>query len=109
MKFNYNFILKLIIAVAILIVLYLSLKDFNKKENFIIGCSNNIPYSKKLDSCKQNNKDPYNIKPYKFNKKDTFCQMIKNKNQLANKKHKKMDTQFNCLLNRHNQRVCNWK
>ena len=52
MKFNYNFILKLLMVASVLIILYLSLKNFNKKENFIVGCSNNIPYSKQIDSCK---------------------------------------------------------
>ncbi len=110
MKFNYSFILKIVAVIAIIALIYLSMKDFNQKENFIIGCSNNIPYSLQMNACEKiREKNPYNINPFPFHKKENLCKMIKNRDYLAAAKfYVPTKPKINCVLNRHNQRVCHW-
>ena len=95
-----------ILFFVIIVLCYLIYITFIRKETFIVGCSNKIPYTKKIKNCIY--KDPYSISPYKFTN-STVKKMSQNRKLLESKCYYEQNRPtLQCYVNKHNGRNCKW-
>ena len=100
-----KYILISLILLLVGTVVVLVLKHYKKIENFIIGCSNDIPFTDCIKGCNNdgNFKNP-------LLKSTNVCTMIKNREVLATDKFfKPCLPKIQCFLNKHNNRHCSWR